>query len=147
MSDRLTPVLDAMVTKIAALGFAVGGVALPVMKRKAAARRETMDPAAMVTVAKSATPEQTTRRRVGLWQTAYVIDVIVHSPYSGPDDDLSAYSTIRDTLVDALKKPPLPGAPDVFDMDAAPADWLRPSGEQNEYDWQSLQVTATVAHA
>lgn len=148
MADRLTPVLDAIVTQIAALGLAVGGVTLPVLIRQAAVRRLGMDPPAMITVAKSATPEQTKRRRFGLWQTAYVIDVIVHGPHLPPETRTSDYSTIRDSIVDVLKKPPLAGAPDVFEMDAAPADWLRPWGEGGaQYDWQSLQITATVAHA
>src|SRR6185503_5518771 len=106
-------------------------------------------PARMITVSKSGTPEATTRRRVGLWQTAYVIDVVVHAPYEGPDDAArhGAYAEFRDRIVDAFKKPPLAGAPEVFDMDAQPADWLRPFGETTDYDWWACQITATVAHA
>lgn len=146
MADRLTPILDAIAAKVTAAGFALGGTTLPVLKRKAAVRRQTLDPRAMITIAKSATAEDTTRRRVDLWQTAYVIDVIVNVPYSGPDDDIDEYATIRDSLVDLLKRPPLAGAPEVFDMDASPADWLRPLGETTDFDWFAVQVTAIVAH-
>lgn len=146
MSDRLTPILSAVRAKAESLGLPLGGVAAPVLVRKAATRRQTMDPPSMITVAKSQAAEQTTRRRWGLWQTAYVVDVVVHTPSLGPDADQSEAIRTRDTLVDALKKPPLPGAPDVFDMSAAAADWLKP-GDDSQWDWQGLQVTATVAHA
>lgn len=147
MSDRLTPILDACVSRIAALGLAVGGVTLPVLKRKAAVRRESLDPAAMITVAKSATPETVSRWTFASKRTDYKIDVIVHSPYLGPDDDQAPYATFRDTLADVFSRPPLPGADDVFDLRAEPADWLRPTGETTQYDWQSLAVTASVISA
>lgn len=149
MSDRTTPILLALRTKVTAAGYTIGGVTLPVLLRKGAVRRQTLDPREMITICKSRTAEGTTRRRVGLWQTAYVFDVIVNAPYSGAehDDNVAEYTAIRDGLVDLLKKPPLPGAPDVFDMDAAPADWLQPFGEQTDYDWFAVTVTATVAHA
>lgn len=144
--DRLNPILNAVLTQTAALGLAVGGVTLPVLKRKAPTRRQKLDPRSMITVSKSDAPEQVTRRRFGLWQTAYQIDLTVVSPYTGPDDNIDEYALCRDRLVDAFKRPPLAGAPDVFEMNAAPADWLRPYGETTEWDWQSLQITATVAH-
>jgi hypothetical protein len=146
MSDRLTPILNAARGKAESLGLMLGGVIAPVLIKKAAVRRQTMDPAAMITVAKSQTPEQVTRRRWGLWQTAYVLDLVVHVPAVGPDADQSEAIRVRDTLVDAFKKPPLPGAPDVFEMDARPADWLQAMPE-SQWEWQALQVTATVAHA
>lgn len=147
MADRLQPILDAIVAATSAFGFAIGGTAFTVLKRKAAVRRETMDPPHMITVAKSARKEETSRRRVGLWQTTYYVDVVVHAPYDGPDGDQGAHSRIRDTLVDAFKKPPLAGAPEVFEMDAQANNWLQPSGETIEYDWWALEVAATVAHA
>jgi hypothetical protein len=147
VADRLSPVLAAVRTQVEALGLTLAGDALPVLLRRAAIRRQGLDPAAMVTVAKSAQPEQTTRRRFGLWATAYVIDVVVHAPYLGPDGDVSQYATMRDTIVDLLKRPPLAGAPEVFEMDAQGADWLRPEGQKTEYDWFACQVTATVAHS
>lgn len=146
MSDRLTPVLEAVRAKAESLGFALGGVTLPVLLRRVAIRRQTLDAPAAITVARGAQPEQTTRRRFGLWQTAYQIDVVLHAPYLGPDGDTSQYSTMRDGLVDAFKSVPLAGAPDVFELDAQAADWLRPEGQQTEWDWWAVEVTATVAH-
>lgn len=153
-ANRLNPVLDAIVSRVASITPTLPGVegVLPVMKRKAAVRRSSMDPRAMVTVSKSSTPERVTRRRfvvegrAGAWQTAYRVDVIVHAPYRGPDADQPEHALLRDRIVDLFKAPPLANAEDVFEMDAQPADWLRPMGETTEYDWQSLQVTATVAH-
>jgi hypothetical protein len=146
MSDRLTTILDAIVAKITARGFAINGVTLPVVKRKAPIHRQKMDPRAMITVSKSVIAELVTRRRFGLWQTAYNVDVTVVSPYTGPDNDIQEYSTIRDTIVDDFKRVPLAGAPEVFELDCGPTDWLRPLGETTEWDWQSLVITATVAH-
>ena len=146
MSDRLTPILAAARAKIAALNPSVGGEALPVLVRRAAHRRQTMDPKRMITVAKSATPEQTTRRRFGLWQTEYVIDVVLHAPYAGPDDAADELLALRDRIVDSFKAVPLAGAPAVFEMDCQPADWMRPTGEASEWDWFACQITATVAH-
>jgi hypothetical protein len=147
MSDRLEPILAAITAELQALAFSIGGVTLPVMQRKASVSRQKLDPRAMIAVSKSATPEAVTRRRFGLWQTAYVIDVVVLSPFTGPDNGDDEYAVIRDSIVDAFKKPPLSGATDVFDLAAEPADWLRPYGESTEWDWQAVQVTATVAHA
>src|SRR6478735_8328656 len=119
MSDRLAPVLNGIRMRVEALALVVDDVTLPVLEMQAVSRRQTLDPRSMITVAKSATPEQTTRRRFGLWQTAYKIDVVLHAPYTAPDDVLRSrlYSSMRDTIVDALKKPPLAGAPDVFELD------------------------------
>lgn len=155
MSNRHRPILLALVSRVAGLGLQVGGVTLPVIARKAPVRRQQMDPPAMIAVSKSRTPEQVSRRRFGLWQTRYAFDVTVVSPFggpdaAGPDGDTTQYETIRDTLVDALKAKPLAGAPDVFDLDARPADWLQPfaeAGAESQWDWQSLQVLATVAHS
>ena len=71
MASRIDPVLAAVRQQVETLGFTLEGVALPVLIRRAAHRRQTLDPRAMITVAKSGTPEQTSRRRFGLWQTAY----------------------------------------------------------------------------
>lgn len=150
MSNRIRPILLALKAKVEGLGLAVGGVPLPVLLRKAPVRRQQMDPAASITVSKSRTPEEVTRRRFGLWQTRHAFDVVVVSPATGPDADTGEYEAVRDSLVDALKAPPLPGAPDVFEADARPADWLQPfaeAGAESLYDWQSLQYFATVAHA
>lgn len=146
MSDRLTPILDAIVTQIEQRGFTIAGVVLPVVKRKAPVRRTKLDPAAMITVSKSDTPERVVVRAFGWWHTQYLIDVTVVSPYTGPDDNISEYATIRDSIVDDFKRPPLAGADDVFQLDCAPAAWLRPLGETTEWDWQSVQIAATVAH-
>ena len=146
MSNRLGPIIDAVVSKIESLSLQLNGAVALVLARTAAIRRLDQDPPFMVTVAKSATPERTTRRRFGLWQTAYVIDVVVHSPYAGADDDLTEFLVARDTIVSAFLAPPLvPTA--VFEVDAQAADWLRPEGSQSEYNWQSLQITATMAHS
>lgn len=147
MANRIAAVLAAVRQQVEALGFTLDGVALPVLIRRAAHRRQTLDPRAMITVAKSGTPEQTTRRRFGLWQTAYLVDVVLHAPYLGPDGDTSAYATMRDGIVDRFKSVPLIGAPAVFELDCQPADWLRPTGESSEFDWFACQVTATVAHS
>ena len=146
MASRIDPVLAAVRQQVETLGFTLEGVALPVLIRRAAHRRQTLDPRAMITVAKSGTPEQTSRRRFGLWQTAYQIDVVLHAPYLGPDGDTSTYSTMRDRIVDLFKSVPLIGAPAVFELDCQSADWLRPTGEQSEYDVWAAQVTATIAH-
>ena len=146
MSDRLNPILAAVATKLEGLAFSIGGNVLPVMQRKASVSRKKLDPRVMITVSKSATPEAVSRRRFGLWATAYVIDVVVLSPFTGPDNGDDEYAVIRDSIVDAFKTVPL-GATDVFDLDAQPADWLRPYGEATEWDWQALQITARVAHA
>ena len=147
MSDRITPILDAIVTKIQGLALAVGGVVLPVLKRKAAVHRDKLDPSAMITVAKSREAEDVRRWTFRELRTDYVVDVVIHSPHTGPDGNLSDYSRARDSLVDALSRPPLAGAPDVFDLRARPASWLQPYGEKTEWDWQALQVVASVISA
>ena len=119
MPDRLTPILDAIVTKILSRNFIINAAGLSVVKRKAPIHRQKMDPKAMITVSKSAIPEVVTRRRFKLWQTAYSIDVTVVSPYTGPDNDIEEYASIRDTLVDDFKQVPLAGAPLVFELDCA----------------------------
>jgi hypothetical protein len=146
VSDRLTPILSAIRARVEGLGLTLAGVAAPVLIREAAVRRQTMDPASMITVAKSQTAEQTSRRRFGLWQTRYVVDVVIHTPAGEPDADQGEAARNRDTLVDAFKKPPLPGAPDVFDLGARAADWLKP-GDGSQWKWQAMQIEATVAHA
>lgn len=146
MSDRLEPVLAGVAAKVASLGLSVAGTALPVRRQKAPIRRQKLDPPAMITVCKSPAPDETSRRRFGLWQTTYAVAVTVAAPYNGADGPTAEYSAIRDAIVDALKAPPLPGAPAVFDLDAQPADWMRPTGETTEYDWLSVEVRATVAH-
>jgi len=143
-SDRLAPILSAVVAKVSALGLSVGGVTLPVLARKAPVHRQKMDHDRMVTV--SAAEATTRRRRFGLWATSYAVDVVLLAPYTGADAD-PQYSAARDSIVDALKGLPLSGAPDVFDVDCQPADWLRPLGETSEWDWFACRVTASVAHA
>jgi hypothetical protein len=146
MSNRLTAILDAVVSAITGRGFTIGGTVLPVVLRKAPVRRTKLDPAAMITVAKSDVPERVVARAFGWWHTEYLIDVTVVSPYTGPDQSIDEYAAIRDTLVDDFKGPPLAGAPEVFQLGCAPAAWLRPLGETTEWDWQSVQIAATVAH-
>lgn len=150
MANRIRPILLALKTRVEAAGFAVGGTTLPVLLRKAPVRRQQMDPARAITISKSRTPERVSRRTFRKHQTEYVIDVTVVSPATGPDGDTSEYEAIRDGLVDLLDRPPLPGAPDVFELDAQPASWLQPfagAAQMSEWDWFSVQVTATVAHA
>lgn len=147
MANRIRPILLAIRAQVEAQGFTLAGYALPVLIRKAPVRRQTMDPARAITVSKSRTPEQVTRRRFALHQTAYAVEVTLVSPYTGPEGDTSEQETIRDSIVDLFKGPPLAGAPEVFDLDAQPADWLTPLGETTEWDWQTVQVIATVAHA
>ena len=147
MSNRVSPILAAVVAKIQGLALAVGGVVLPVLVRKAAVRRDRFDPSAMITVAKSRELEDVTRFSFGELRTDYVIDVVIHSPFAGPDDGIDDYAAARDTLVDAFSRPPLVGAPLVFDLRARPAAWLQPYGEKSEYDWQAVQVIASVVTA
>ena len=147
MSNRVSTILAAVASEIAALRLAVGGVVLPVLVRKAAVRRDRLDPSAMITVAKSRELETVTRWTFSELRTDYVIDVVVHSPFAGPDAAIDDYATARDTLVDAFSRPPLAGAPLVFDLAARPAAWLQPYGEKSEYDWQAVQVIASVVTA
>jgi hypothetical protein len=144
VSDRLGPILEAVKTKAAGLGLVLGGAAAVVLVRKAAVRRQTMDPKHMITVSKSATPEAVSRWTFGKIRTDYRVDIVVHSPFAGPDADQTEFIAARDTLVDAFSRPPLPGADGVFDLRAEPADWLRPFGEETQWDWQALVVTASV---
>lgn len=147
MPNRLSPILEAVRTQTEALGLELEGEALPVLLRRAATRRTGLDPAAMITVAKSATPEQLSRRRFNAKRSDYRIDVVVHGPYLGPDGDTSAYATMRDAIVDLFSKPPLAGAPAVFELRAEPADWLRPEGSSTDFDWWCVQVVASVVSA
>lgn len=144
MSSRLDPILDAVVQRIAGRGFAVGGVVLPVYKRKATQRNRTLDPDRFITISKSATPEQVTRWTFGRIRTDYLIDVIVLTPHTGPETDQAVYAEIRDQIVTDFSRPPLPGT-DVFEMRADPADWLRPYGDAgSEWDWFACRITASV---
>jgi hypothetical protein len=147
MADRLSPILAAVRTQVEALGLTLGGDVLPVLLRRATTLRQGLDPVKAITVAKSASPERLTRRRFGLWQTEYDVDVTIIAPYPGPDGDDSEHNAARDTIVDMFKRPPLPGAPGVFEMTCQPADWLRPTGEKSQMDWWAVVVTATVAHS
>lgn len=152
MSDRVSPILAAIRAKVESLGFALDNVTLPVLIRREALRREELDPKSMITIGKDPAAEDVSRRRFGVRQTKYTFDVIVHSPYAGPDAAITPHSIIRDAIVDAFGAAPppgallLPGAPAVFELDARPADWLRPSGQRTEWDWHCCQVEATVSH-
>jgi hypothetical protein len=149
VDPRLAPILDAMVQRIITREYALPGEdPLPVLKRKAPIRRQQMDPRKAITVAKSSSPETVTRWTFATIRTDYLIDVTIVTPYTGPggfpDANLDDYALWRDDLVSLFSKPPLPGADGVFDLKATPATWLTPLGENSEWDWQAVQVTASI---
>lgn len=147
MSDHLYPILLATRGVVAGLGFTLGDVAIPVLLRKFQARREASDPSVMITIAKSKTPEKVARWTFSEKRIDFLIDLTILSPYEGPEAGLPEYTVWRDTLVDLFSKPPLTGADEVFELTAAPADFLSPPGQKIEWDVQKVEVTASIVTA
>ena len=144
MSSDLDTILNALVDGVTALGFTLDDEAIPAYKGKLPTSREDLNPPVQFIISKSETPERMTRFSFTKKRTDYTIDITLIAPHTGPIANLIDHAYIRQTLLDAFDKPPLAGAPDVFEMRSNPKEFLDREAQSKEWDEQTIEVTTSI---
>lgn len=140
----LDDILTALAANVEGLGLAWEATAVPVFERKPPTHRTARDPVRQITVSKADSPERVKRWSFQKDRTDYVCNIVIVTPHGGPDADQATYAEWRQTLLDTFAKPPLTGASVVFDVKAEPLDYLPAGAAEKQWDYQAVQVTASV---
>lgn len=144
MATELGDIESAVKAAVEALALAIDGRVLPVIETKSPRFRTGLEPPEHIAISKSEREERVTRWSFTSNRTDYFVAVTVTSPFRGPDRDLSTYRAIRQEILDAFDRPPLTNAPNVFDLRAEPAEYLPAEGQEQQWDYQGVVITASV---
>lgn len=142
--SELETELDAIVTVIQGLALELNGLPVTVEKVKGHEHRDGRDAPVRITVAKTHGSERYTRWTFRDKRIDFNVTVTIQSPTAGPKSDLATLAAWRQSIMDAFDKPPLPGAPNVFELTAVPLDFEGEPGQQKMWDLQGVEVLCST---
>src|SRR5262245_14504927 len=144
MATDVSVILDAVVTRVQALGLLYEGNPVAVRKRKSHKREESVDVVPHLDVYKSPRPE-TVEYFTNVWDShrTFVVVEVVGTNDGDLLGDLDVWTAYRAAIVAAFAKRPADhmGIPQMRQLKCAPAAFLPPDRMERLYDLGLVEVS------
>jgi hypothetical protein len=149
VASELEDILAAVKGAVEGLSLTLAGASIPVLLGKSPRFRTGLEPPVALTVSKSETAEKVARWTTSHNRTDYFVAVTLVSPWRGPDSDLSDHGEVRQAILDAFasKQRANLALDGLRDVKARPTNFLPPQGQEQEWDYQGVEVEVQIVRA